>query len=702
MVSNPEAAPAADVLSARSDRHRTLPRALVADDDPGTRLLLNESLSNNGFSVVAVSSGAEAIEEFRRFSPDLVLLDINMPGVDGITACKEMRKLDKRQLPIIMVTSAGDTLSIQHAFDCGATDFIIKPVNWPIFERRIATIVESFDRSRELDERGKRLRLLEKAAPEHVLVVSKSGDILENLNPGPELSGRGVPATVADIVGTELAGRFLQLISGVLKSRRHKQFEFELFKDGFSQTCEAQFLVEGRDRVTVIIQQIDARNAAHQEMFDLAYRDADTQLPNRRLFNRRASEAVTEAGLQGRALDIISVAFDGVAESYLDDAAIKSAIAARLDRALARCEGALTLDEGETVRRIAVLDKNWYACIAEDAYCGTEITAICDEISKAFADRIAVRDELVLVSPRFGIAAFPADGEAVTDLVDASGAAMVEAIEKGVPIRRSSRAAEFRSLRALDAAAELRQAINEGQLELYFQPQVQVALGAVTSIEALLRWNHPMRGKVGLIDMLELAQATGLMVPLGDWVLKEACGEARKWHGESPPKVAINLSRQELAQQNLPDRILSALAHANIEPSRVELEITEAALLRHPDAIACLRNLAAIGVGLVLDDFGTGHTSLRILKDCPLAALKIDRSFVSQLPDAGSAAICEIVITIAHKFGMRAVAEGVESEEQFLTLRDLGCDEYQGYRLCSPMPTDELRVFLDERQAAGR
>ena len=207
----------------RTDVMHAAPRVLVVDDDPGIQLLMRKTLAKAGFHVTVAASGLEAIEVCPEFMPDLVLLDINMPSMDGITACTEIRKQDKRDFPIVMVTSVDDAVSIQRAFDAGATDFILKPVNWPLFQRRLDSVLTEWNNSQELDESNKRVRLLEKVAPDQAMLVSRSGVIIEDLKNRPETGRTDTKPpyqTLEDIFGADVAHRFKQRISGVLKGRR--------------------------------------------------------------------------------------------------------------------------------------------------------------------------------------------------------------------------------------------------------------------------------------------------------------------------------------------------------------------------------------------------------------------------------------------------------------------------------------------------
>ena len=685
--------PLADVANAA-------PRVLVVDDDPGIRLLMCETLKKTGFDVSVAASGPEAIEGCSEFMPDLVLLDINMPGMDGITACAEIRENDKRRFPIIMVTSVDDAVSIQRAFDAGATDFILKPVNWPLFQRRLGSVLTEWNNSQELDESNNRVRLLEKVAPEQVMLVSRNGIIIEDLKDHPEAirtNSESPYQTLEDIFGADNARRFKQRISGVLKTRRHKNLEFSVTEQGVSREFEAQFLVDGRDRVIIVVQNISVDKETQSETYDLAYFDSITNLPNHNLFESFTKETLIDAGLHERSLVFISLCFDNISNEELANRDIMLSVAGRLKDCLASHDCVVQIGKNDNAAGVARIDTNLFVTSLENIRSADDLTAVCDQIAQGFADRIDFESGSITISPRMGVAAYPADGSDLQTVMHAALAAMHEARETGDLVCFNSQAASVPSVDAMDHGNELRQAMDDGQLELYFQPRLSMPDGAITCVEALLRWNHPMRGFVCLSELLHLAKATGLIVPLGDWVLRTACEEAQRWQCDPVPRVSVNLSRQEFVREDLADRVIEILEQTGLDPARIDLELTEGALLRSENGLADLEKLKSLGVGLVLDDFGTGHSSLAHLQQYPMDALKIDGSFVCDLPaNEGDAAVCEVIITMAHKLGMKAVAEGVETREQLDFLLERDCDEFQGYYVCRPLPADEIENFLNQ------
>ncbi len=678
------------------------PRVLAADDDPGMRLLMEETLAKAGFNVYCTASGSEAIDACREFKPDLVLLDINMPVMDGITACVEIRKQSGVDFPVVMVTSADDATSVQRAFDAGATDFIVKPINWPLFQRRLNSVLQEWNQAQEVDENNRRVGLLKKVVPHKVLLVARSGEIIDDLKSGTKNGDeREVSSTLEQLYGRETARRFKQRISGVLKTGRANNLDFKVVEQGIDIDYEAQFLTEGRDRVIVVVQHGIRESQSNNEIYDLAFLDLTSGLPNRHLFERVAEEQLVDARLKGQTPVFICVGFEQLSEAQKSDAVIMEQIAANLDDCLAAFDNVAIIGRDDHSARVARIGSNRFMLLLRRSASARHVDAVCKAIVAKLTGSIVSDTASIDLTPRLGIASYPADGSDLESLVRAASSALREALQTGNRICFNSQPVIKPRLDTEDYGEELRQALEQDALELYFQPRLSLADGNITCIEALLRWNHPMRGFVDLAEVLNLAKATGLIGKLGDWVLKTACNEAHNWQFDPLPRVSVNLSQQEFSRHDLAERVLDVLENTGLAPDRIDLELTEAALLRAQDGLTDLQTLKALGVGLVLDDFGTGHTSLSNLKLYPIDALKIDGSFVRELPDnAKDAAICEVIITMAHLLGMHAVAEGVETEEQLTLLRSLGCDEAQGYHICKPLPASEVAEFFMNNSAA--
>jgi len=244
----------------------------------------------------------------------------------------------------------------------------------------------------------------------------------------------------------------------------------------------------------------------------------------------------------------------------------------------------------------------------------------------------------------------------------------------------------------------LRHALEQDEFQVYYQPKIDLVTGCVTGMEALLRWIHPGMGMISPVKFIPLAEETGLIVPIGAWVLRAACVQNRAWQVEGLPplRVAVNLSARQFAQDDLHATIVSVLEETGLPPELLELEITESVTMDNPEhAASLLQKLKALGIKLAIDDFGTGYSSLSYLKRFPIDNVKIDRSFIKDIPnDEDDVAITQAVIAMAHSLRLKVIAEGVEAEHHADFLREHGCDEAQGYLFGAPMPADEFRQVM--------
>ena len=321
-------------------------------------------------------------------------------------------------------------------------------------------------------------------------------------------------------------------------------------------------------------------------------------------------------------------------------------------------------------------------------------------------DPLTIRARELHLSLTIGVSLFPQDGDAYELLLRRAETAM-----------RSAKASSRGSFRLyshemnalvddrLALESDLHRALEEGQLELHYQPKVDIMTNRVRSAEALLRWRHPARGLVPPNTFIPIAEENGLIAPIGEWVLREACRQMRRWidSGLPPLRVAVNLSAQQFRHAELQTLVKSALEDASLEPGYLELELTESSVMHDPEkSTLTLQQLSQMGVHISIDDFGTGYSSLSYLRRFPLDKLKIDRSFVRELmSNQDDASIVKAIISLAHSLRLRVVAEGVETGDQLAFLRDLGCDQYQGFH-CSPAVPPDVFVLLLQRLRAER
>ena len=427
-------------------------------------------------------------------------------------------------------------------------------------------------------------------------------------------------------------------------------------------------------------QQTLQRNA--QTLHLQANTDALTGLANRNLLNDRLSQAIIYANRGDRVvgvllldLDRFKTINDSLGHSQGD--VLLQAVAQRLHEC-AR--------EGDTVAR---LGGDEFVLVFADMAQVSDLLPIVQEVLQALSRPVELMGQMLNVSASLGLSAYPRDGDTADELIRHADTAMYRAKDRG-----RNTAAFFTPemddllLERLRIEAGLRRALEAHEFRVVFQPIVNAATGKISSAEALLRWQDPERGLIPPVQFITIAEETGLIIPIGNWVLQQACLQAKAWQdqGLGSIPVAVNLSALQFNAPSLDAAIADALAQAQCPPELLQLEITESMVINDAEqALKTMHRIVAMGVHLSIDDFGTGYSSLSYLKRFPVRKLKIDRSFVNELEtDAHDRAIVDAILTLAHKLGLRTVAEGVETAGQLALLQQLGCDECQGYYFAKP------------------
>jgi diguanylate cyclase (GGDEF)-like protein len=428
----------------------------------------------------------------------------------------------------------------------------------------------------------------------------------------------------------------------------------------------------------------------------LALHDALTDLPNRVLLAERLNQALVHARRHGDAPAVLCLDLDRFKE--VNDAPghpvgdlLLREVAARL-RACTR--------ETDTVAR---LGGDEFAVVQVGASQPAEAEALCGRLLEVLGAPCRLDGQEVVVGASVGVALAPVDGDDPATLLRHADIALYRAKGEGRGTFRffeEDMNRELQARRALER--DLRRALDESRFELHYQPQVELGSGRTVGVEALLRWRHPERGVVPPNEFIPSAEETGLIVPIGAWVLRTACAQALAWPGL---RVAVNLSAAQFRQPGLAETVAQALRETGLDPGRLELEITEGVLLEDTvTAVTTLHALRSLGVRIAMDDFGTGYSSLSYLRRFPFDKIKIDKSFVADLDgsrSADAAAIVRAVVSLGSSLGMTTTAEGIEAEAQAELLRAEGCDEVQGYHFGRPMPPADLTRWLERRGGAG-
>ncbi|HEY0719981.1 MAG TPA: EAL domain-containing protein [Gammaproteobacteria bacterium] len=442
---------------------------------------------------------------------------------------------------------------------------------------------------------------------------------------------------------------------------------------------------------------------SQQRLDHLAHHDPLTNLPNRLLLTDRLEHAIARARRSGESVAVLFLDLDRfknindtLGHPVGDDLLMK--VAERLREVLRE-----TQHEGDTVAR---LGGDEFVVLLEGVDAQEEIEDVANRILDHIGTPFTVQGQELYIGASIGISLFPGDGEEVATLIRNADTAMYRAKEQGRDTFRFY-TAELTSeaLSRMSLEASLRYALIRNELQLHYQPQYDFTSGELVGAEALLRWHNPEHGRVSPDRFIPLAEDIGLIVPLGEWVLATACTTARQWldQGLSLQTISVNLSGIQLQRDDIVEKVELILRATRLPPHMLELEITETVLMRQPEqAQALMDRLRALGVGLAVDDFGTGYSSLSYLKRFPITNLKIDKSFVRDIPhDANDTAITQAVIALGHSLQLKVTAEGVESEQQAQLLRTLGCDKAQGYLYGRPVPAEEFRTLASRQVNAG-
>ena len=544
-------------------------------------------------------------------------------------------------------------------------------------------------------------------AGEALMLCNRKGLILAV---NPEASKMcGQPA--AALIGRNM----LELIrngSGAKPDSREESMPGEsLLKSGADDWTRVKVRVtplvhEGAPQRLLHVKPVLEPHQASSRLHQLANFDSLTGLANRALFRDRLTQAMARARRTGDSLalmfldlDRFKVVNDSLGHEIGDRLLIH--VAHQLKNCLRTVDSVLRCSGDEQQSTLSRLGGDEFTVIAEAVGGAERAGLVAQRLLEALATPFVVGEEEIVIGASIGISMFPNDDVDLDSLIRHTDMAMYrsKSLGRGMFTFYSDDLNEAVATR-LSFESSLRHAIDRQEFLLHYQPKVDLRTGEVTGVEALLRWHCPQKGMVRPDRFITVLEDTGLIVPVGAWVIRAACAEMAAWDrlGLPPMRMAVNMSARQFRHQHLISLIEDTLRENEIEPSRLEIELTETLLMEDNDASRNMfANFARMGVRLAIDDFGTGHSSLAYLKRFNIDTLKIDRSFVSALPeDADDAAIASAVIAMGHSMRMCVVAEGVETQAQADFLRDLGCDEMQGYLLSRPLPGADLAEWLRE------
>lgn len=420
--------------------------------------------------------------------------------------------------------------------------------------------------------------------------------------------------------------------------------------------------------------------------------DPLTGLPNRILFKDRLNSAMAQARRNRQVLAVLLLGLDRF--KVINDSLGHTMGDRLLQQTAARLSQLMR--KSDTVAR---LEGDQFAVLAMDIGKDENAARVSQKILEIFIKPFIIGGHELHATASIGIATFPNDGEDAEALIINADTAMHRAKENGKnTYRLYTPEMNSKALQRLELENSIRRAMERGEFEVFYQPKVNIKTGIIGGFEALVRWRHRERGLVSPAEFIPLAEETGLIIPIGEWVLRTACEQNRQWMdaGYPPLRVAVNISARQFQQKNLVERVDQVLQETGLHPSWLELEITESLAMQDAEfTIKMLRDFKERGITISLDDFGTGYSSLNYLKRFPLNNLKIDQSFIRNITtDSDDEAIASAVIVLAQNMKLQVIAEGVETEEQLAMLRDRQCNEMQGYLFGKPVPADEFEKLL--------
>ena len=670
---------------------------LYVEDDDEIRDQLAHFLRRRVGVLHVATNGHEGLLAFDAHRPDIVVTDILMPVMDGLKMAEKIKAISP-PTPIIVTTAFNETNFFLKAIDIGVDKYVIKPVNTDTLGSVLVQCAHTL-----LSEVERRLAAAVFDCSSDAIIVTDAHNTIVSVNPA-----------FCEITGfkrEEVIGKDPKMLSS---GRQEREFYMQMWKslqeagkwsgEVWNRRKSGEVYPEWLSVSTVrnnkdetihyvgIFSDITERKQAEERVRHLAHYDALTDLPNRTLFHDRLQQSLIQAqrnheqvAVMFLDLDRFKVINDTLGHSVGD--LLLQAVAQRLGNCMR---------QGDTVCRqggdefVILLPKINHA---EDA------ALVAQKALDAIAQPFQLDGHELHISSSIGISFYPNDGGNPETLMKHADVAMYRAKELG----RNNFQFYFaslnaRSLERLALETSLRRALEHGELELYYQPLVDTKDGALVGMEALLRWHHPELGLIYPGQFIPLAEETGMIVAIGEWVLRTACTQAQAWfnQGFGRLRMSVNLSARQFRQSDFAGHVREIFALTGFDPHCLELEVTESMLMHNIDEnIITLNELKSMGISIAVDDFGTGYSSLSYLKRLPIDTLKIDRSFVGEVTgNRDDEAIVEAIISMAQSLSLRVIAEGVEKSEQrdFLQLQQ--CDEMQGYLFSYPLPAGEFVELL--------
>jgi predicted signal transduction protein with EAL and GGDEF domain/DNA-binding response OmpR family regulator len=685
------------------------PLILIADDDPTVRLLARETLMAAGFRVLDAVDGEEALKLFAADPPCLVILDVEMPILDGLSVCRALREEFASDVPVLITTGHDDFEAVHSAFDAGATDFVSKPIRWAALPYRVRYALKASQLRADLTRSQQHTRALLEAIPDEIYLFDRTGCVLDQVNRTADREssiGSDARRSIEDLFPADVARTVRDQLHVALSTGALICFEYE-HSEG-ETIWEARLQPQADGTVLAILRDVTERQRSEARIRQLAYFDSVTGLPNRQYFVRELRRAMRRAKRDGKRAAVLYVDLDRfkrINDTFghsVGDSLLKS-VARRVAGCIRPLEIVAVAEEDDDSApvqtiQLARFGGDEFVVLLADLVSTEQASSVASRIIRTLQTPFNFEGRQFVVTPSIGIAIYPDHGRDVETLLMRADMAMYQAKSTRNDAQFYIPEMDAHVLDRLKLETDLRHALEVGQFSLNYQPKHDLKTGEILGAEALLRWHHPERGWVPPGEFVVLAEETGLIEPLGNWVINEVCRQLKAWQDDGLPlsRVALNVSAEQVLRSEVADVVLKSVWQHGIRPQSLEVELTESVLMQDVErARQMLGSLKEAGIRLSIDDFGTGYSSLSYVRQFPIDALKIDRSFVRNLHrDADDAAICGAIIAMGKQLGLDVIAEGVESEEQRDFLARAGCHEAQGFLFSRPMSAEDFEAFV--------
>lgn len=681
---------------------------LIIEDDVTTRTTLAKVLQKAGFNVIEAVNGRDGLNQFIKHQPLLVLTDAMMPEMDGYETITAIRHYEReRAVPILMLTALDDLSSIDRAFEVGATDFVTKPVNWSLLSQRVRYAIRSSQIEDDLRRSQAQLNYAQKLAKlgywewDAIRDQVSGSDSAFRLFNIPKQNGINLDNFIANVLPQDLT-IIQQTITEASRGQSHMEVNFRVQNPqrGLSHIeCIGEVHYDENGQMTHIIGSVQDISRLHkaESMIDYqANHDSLTDIANRSFFTQELSQhCVNLKPHQHSAVIIFDVdRFKSINDNLgqQDGDSLLVSLAQRLKR---------ITREGDFIAR---LGSDEFAVIVRQFQDSKELNLLISRFIQDLNKPFIIHEQELFFTYSMGIASYPEDGTTAEQLLRDANIARGQAKQHGgnqFLFYRAEMNAEAKHQLMLEN--DLRRALENGEIEVYYQPQVDGHTLQPVGAEALVRWNHPKVGIVSPVVFVPLAESTGLIVNIGRFVLSQAIKQLEIWHamGFNTLRVGVNLSARQFTQSNLIVDVQEVLTQTKIPARYLDLEITESFAMSNAEQnINILKSLKAMGVSISIDDFGTGYSSLAYLHSFPIDTIKIDGSFIANLQTKEGQAIARTIIAMADGLNLDVVAEGVENDSQIAFLQEKNCDILQGFKFGKPMPAQQFINYLTQSKFA--